>query len=273
MTVKRLTVADNQGVERLKGVSFELRAGEVLGVAGVSGNGQTELLEALSGITPLTSGSVQVLGMEMDAKHPLSPDILRELGLAHVPEDRHRMGLITEFSASESALLGYHTDASINSGLWLSKAKVDANCEQLMQAFDVRPADPHLKSANFSGGNQQKLILAREMERNPEVLLIGQPTRGVDIGAIEFIHQRIIAMRDAGKAVLLVSVELDEIMSVSDRIIVLCDGAISGRIIAADADERTLGMMMANALDPIDPLQAMNDDKSSSNHSTQEVQS
>jgi len=271
MTVKRLTVADNQGVERLKGVSFELRAGEVLGVAGVSGNGQTELLEALSGITPLTSGSVQVLGMEMDAKHPLSPDILRELGLAHVPEDRHRMGLITEFSASESALLGYHTDASINSGLWLSKAKVDANCEQLMQAFDVRPADPHLKSANFSGGNQQKLILAREMERNPEVLLIGQPTRGVDIGAIEFIHQRIIAMRDAGKAVLLVSVELEEIMSVSDRIIVLCDGAISGRINAEDADERTLGMMMANALDPIDPLQAMNDAKSSSNRTAQEL--
>jgi simple sugar transport system ATP-binding protein len=271
MRVSRLTVVDSQGVERLKDVSFELRAGEVLGVAGVSGNGQTELLEALAGIIPITQGHIEVLGMEMDNKHPLTPDILRGLGLAHVPEDRHRMGLITDFSASESALLGYHTDANINSGVWLSKAKVDANCQQLMQAFDVRPADPQLKSANFSGGNQQKLILGREMERNPEVLLIGQPTRGVDIGAIEFIHQRIIAMRDAGKAVLLVSVELEEIMSVSDRIIVLCDGAISGRINAEDADERTLGMMMANALDPIDPLQAMNDAKSSSNRTVQEL--
>ena len=142
-----------------------------------------------------------------------------------------------------------------------------------MSAFDVRPADPHLKSANFSGGNQQKLILAREMERNPDVLLIGQPTRGVDIGAIEFIHQRIIDMRDAGKAVLLVSVELDEIMSVSDRIIVLCDGQITGRINASDADEKTLGMMMANALDPIDPLQTMDDQRASMKQaSTQENQ-
>jgi len=270
MNIKRLTIADNQGVERLKDVSFELRAGEVLGVAGVSGNGQTELLEALAGIVPLTSGSIEVLGMEMDAKNPIAPDVLRKLGLAHVPEDRHRMGLITDFHASESALLGYHTDKDINSGIWLSKAKVDANCEQLMQAFDVRPADPHLKSANFSGGNQQKLILAREMERSPEVLLIGQPTRGVDIGAIEFIHERIIAMRDAGKAVLLVSVELDEIMSVSDRIIVLCDGEITGRINAADADERTLGMMMANALEPIDPLQTMNDEQQAHNQKSTE---
>jgi simple sugar transport system ATP-binding protein len=273
MKVKRLTVADSQGVERLKDVSFELRAGEVLGVAGVSGNGQTELLEALSGIAPMTSGTIEVLGFEMDPKHPLTPDRLRELGLAHVPEDRQRMGLITDFSASESALLGYHTDPKINSGIWLSNSKVEANCQALMKAFDVRPADPHLKSGNFSGGNQQKLILAREMERNPDVLLIGQPTRGVDIGAIEFIHQRIIDMRDAGKAVLLVSVELDEIMSVSDRIIVLCDGEISGRINAADADERTLGLMMANALDPLDPLQTMDDYNASSGQvSSQEAQ-
>jgi len=259
MKVKRLTVKDSQGIERIKDISFELRAGEVLGVAGVSGNGQTQLLEALSGIVKMESGSVEILGFNMDAKNPLAPDKLRQLGLAHVPEDRHRMGLITDFSASESALLGYHTDPKINSGIWLSHKKVEANCNSLMSAFDVRPADPRLKSANFSGGNQQKLILAREMERNPDVLLIGQPTRGVDIGAIEFIHQRIIDMRDAGKAVLLVSVELDEIMSVSDRIIVLCDGEITGRIDASDADEQTLGMMMANALDPIDPLQTMDD--------------
>jgi ABC-type uncharacterized transport system ATPase subunit len=273
MKVKRLTVTDRQGVERLKEVTFELRAGEVLGVAGVSGNGQTELLEALSGIVPITSGSIEVLGFEMDAKHPLTPDRLRKLGLAHVPEDRHRMGLITDFSASESALLGYHADPQINSGIWLSHSKVKANCQALMKAFDVRPADPQLKSANFSGGNQQKLILAREMERNPDVLLIGQPTRGVDIGAIEFIHQRIIDMRDAGKAVLLVSVELDEIMSVSDRIIVLCDGEVTGRIDAANADEQTLGMMMANAIDVLDPLHNMDDQQAVSKlASSQETQ-
>ena len=273
MKVKRLSVADDQGVMRLSDVSFELRAGEVLGVAGVSGNGQTQLLEALSGIVKMTSGSIEVLGFTMDAKNPITPDKMRKIGLAHVPEDRHRMGLITDFSASESALLGYHTDAKINSGIWLNKNNVEDNCKALMSAFDVRPADPHLKSANFSGGNQQKLILAREMERNPDVLLIGQPTRGVDIGAIEFIHQRIIDMRDAGKAVLLVSVELDEIMSVSDRIIVLCDGQITGRINASDADEKTLGMMMANALDPIDPLQTMDDHRASMKQaSTQENQ-
>jgi len=273
MKVKRLSVADDQGVMRLSDVSFELRAGEVLGVAGVSGNGQTQLLEALSGIVKMTSGSIEVLGFTMDAKNPITPDKMRKIGLAHVPEDRHRMGLITDFSASESALLGYHTDPKINSGIWLNKNNVEDNCKALMSAFDVRPADPHLKSANFSGGNQQKLILAREMERNPDVLLIGQPTRGVDIGAIEFIHQRIIDMRDAGKAVLLVSVELDEIMSVSDRIIVLCDGQITGRINASDADEKTLGMMMANALDPIDPLQTMDDQRASMKQaSTQENQ-
>jgi simple sugar transport system ATP-binding protein len=157
------------------------------------------------------------------------------------------MGLINDFSASETAILGYHNSSEINQGLLLKKDKVKHNCESLMSAFDVRPADPNLQSRNFSGGNQQKLILAREFERNPNILLIGQPTRGVDIGAIEFIHKRIIAMRDAGKAVLLVSVELDEIMSLSDRIIVLCDGQITGNIDAKDADERTLGMMMANA--------------------------
>ena len=257
MQVKRLSVADSQGVERIKDISFDLKAGEVLGVAGVSGNGQTQLLEALAGIISIKGGSVEVLGHTMDAKNPISPSKLRTLGLAHVPEDRHRMGMITGFSASESALLGYHTDKNLNLGPWLSKTKVEDNCKKLMQAFDVRPADPHLKSANFSGGNQQKLILAREIERDPDVLLIGQPTRGVDIGAIEFIHQRIIDMRDAGKAVLLVSVELDEIMSVSDRIIVLCDGQITGRINASDADEKTLGMMMANAYEPVDPLQTI----------------
>ena len=158
------------------------------------------------------------------------------------------MGMISEFTASETALLGYHKDKTINQGVWLKRALVKANCESMMEAFDVRPNNPNLMSSNFSGGNQQKLILAREFERDPDLLIIGQPTRGVDIGAIEFIRKRIIDMRDAGKAIILISVELEEIMSLSDRIVVMCDGEITGMVNGKDADEATLGMMMANAL-------------------------
>ena len=164
------------------------------------------------------------------------------------------MGMISEFTASETALLGYHNDKNINQGIWLKRASVKANCESIMEAFDVRPNNPNLMSSNFSGGNQQKLILAREFERDPDVLIIGQPTRGVDIGAIEFIRKRIIDMRDAGKAIILISVELEEIMSLSDRIVVMCDGEITGTVNGTDADEATLGMMMANALESEDEL-------------------
>jgi len=164
---------------------------------------------------------------------------------------------VMEFSAAETAILGYHTDGELNNGPWLKPTLGKERCTELMQAFDVRPDDVELKSANFSGGNQQKLILAREMEHDPEVLLIGQPTRGVDVGAIEFIHQKILAMRDAGKAVLLVSVELEEILSLSDRIMVLCDGEITGQMDAMGVDERTLGMLMANAQQAHDPLQSI----------------
>lgn len=256
LQVKHLTVKDAQGVVRLKNISFEVRAGEIMGVAGVSGNGQTELLSVLAGIMSVHTGTILIKDTELSSEHPIYPDEIRGLGVAHVPEDRLRMGLISNFSASESALLGYHNDSSVNGRFMLNRRKVQANCADMMTAFDVRPQNPELKSANLSGGNQQKLILAREFARNPDILLIGQPTRGVDIGAIEFIHQRIIAMRDAGKAVLLVSVELDEIMSISDRIIVMCDGHITGQIDAIDADKRSLGMMMANATNAaVDPLQ------------------
>jgi len=247
LSITNLSVSDDQGVKRLNNINFKVRKGEVVGIAGVSGNGQSTLLKTLSGITPISEGSIEILNHKMDKHNPIHPDQLRDYGLAHVPEDRQKMGLINDFSASETAILGYHNSTKLNQGLLLKKQKVRENCESLMSSFDVRPSNPDLKSRNFSGGNQQKLILAREFEQDPEILLIGQPTRGVDIGAIEFIHKRIIAMRDAGKAVLLVSVELDEIMSISDRIIVLCDGQITGNIDAKDADERTLGMMMANA--------------------------
>ena len=244
--VKNLSVRDNLGVERVKKISFDIRAGEVVGIAGVSGNGQSELLEALSGICKVSEGSIDINGTLVTKQQPVSPSKMRRIGLAHVPEDRHKMGMVSSFAAYETAALGYHNDKEYNGRFIMGRSKVRDYCRKLMDAFDVRPRDPDLKSANFSGGNQQKLILAREMERDPDILLVGQPTRGVDIGAIEFIHKRIIEMRDAGKAVLLVSVELEEIISVSDRILVMCDGFITGEVAASEADERTLGLMMTN---------------------------
>ena len=171
---------------------------------------------------------------------------MREIGLAHVPEDRLRRGLVRSFTASESSILGYQDRDEYNGAVLMKGAAIRSECADNMRGFDVRPSEPRLRSENFSGGNQQKLVLAREMRRNPKLLLVGQPTRGVDIGAIEFIHKRIVEMRDAGAAVLLVSVELDEIMSLADRIIVMCGGRIVGEMPAASADERSLGLMMAN---------------------------
>jgi ABC-type uncharacterized transport systems, ATPase components len=246
LDVDKLRYVDGSGVERVKSVSFNVRAGEIVGIAGVSGNGQSELLELISGIIKPDSGTFSVGQHHVTAEHPADSALMRTYGLGHVPEDRHKMGLINKFSAQEAFIMGYHNDPMYNRGLLQNKEAILRDCQEKMDKWDVRPASPQLKTANFSGGNQQKLVISREVEKNPDVLLIGQPTRGVDIGAIEFIHQQIVAMRDAGKAVLLVSVELDEIMSLSDRILVMFDGAIVGEVSAAQADEKTLGCMMAN---------------------------
>lgn len=246
LNVDKLRYVDGSGVERVKSVSFNVRAGEVVGIAGVSGNGQSELLELLSGIIKPASGSFTVAEHQVSADSPVDAAMMREYGMGHVPEDRHKMGLINKFSAQEAFVLGYHNHPMYNRGLLQDKKAILQDCQEKMDKWDVRPANPQLKTANFSGGNQQKLVIAREVEKNPDVLLIGQPTRGVDIGAIEFIHKQIVAMRDAGKAVLLVSVELDEILSLSDRILVMFDGQVVGEISAAQADEKTLGLMMAN---------------------------
>ena len=170
---------------------------------------------------------------------------MRRHGLGHVPEDRQRMGLVTAFDASESGILGYHREGQYNRSALMSRGAVVDAVGRTMEDFDVRPPLPTLRTANFSGGNQQKIVVGREMSRSPDVLLVGQPTRGVDIGAIEFIHRKLVEMRDAGKAILLVSVELDEIMSLSDRILVMFGGAIVGEVAQEEADERTLGLMMA----------------------------
>jgi ABC-type uncharacterized transport system ATPase subunit len=183
----------------------------------------------------------------IDAHHPSDPAEMRALGLAHVPEDRLRQGMVAAFQAWETSILGYQAQPPFCSNYLLDGPVVGRHCATLMDRFDVRPRAPALRSSNFSGGNQQKLVLAREMAQEPRVLLVGQPTRGVDIGAIEFIHRQLLALRDAGCAILLVSVELDEIMSLSDRILVMFQGRIVGEVDADEADERTLGLMMANA--------------------------
>ena len=243
LDVNDLVVADDAGTERLKGISLKVRAGEILGVAGVAGNGQSELLECIAGMRAARSGTIAINGQDVTAVDEDSAAMLRRNGLAHVPEDRIRMGLVTNFYEWENAILGYHE--SYGDGLILDVKAAKAEARRHIEKFDIRPANADLKTANFSGGNQQKIVLAREMERDPEVLIVGQPTRGVDIGAIEFIHNQIIKMRDAGKAILLVSVELDEIRSLSDRIVVLFDGQIVGEADPATADEGELGLLMA----------------------------
>jgi simple sugar transport system ATP-binding protein len=245
LAVEGLRVRDRAGVERVRGVSLALHAGEILGIAGVSGNGQTELLEALSGMRAPEAGTMRLLGAALPW-----PDAgtLRRMGVAHVPEDRLRHGLVPGFAAQDCAILGYEGDPAWRRMLGLlSRSRVERHAARLMAAHDVRPAAPRLRSGLFSGGNQQKLILGRELEREPEVLLVGQPTRGVDIGGIESIHNRLRAWRDVGKAVLLVSVELDEILALADRILVMFDGRFHGELPAGVADERRLGLLMAGA--------------------------
>jgi ABC-type uncharacterized transport system ATPase subunit len=249
LEVADLVVEDGLGVERVKRVSFTVRRGEIVGIAGVAGNGQSELLEALAGIRPVKSGQIRLKAAPLgDAAR--SPRRLRRLGLAHVPEDRHRMGLVMPFVARESAILGYHDESTYNGPIRLHRSAVASSFERQVAEYDIRPGNGALPTSAFSGGNQQKIVLARELDRNPELLLIGQPTRGVDIGAIEFIHRRLIALRDAGKALLLVSVELDEILALADRILVMHDGRIVGDMPRADATERTLGLMMAGLAAP-----------------------
>jgi general nucleoside transport system ATP-binding protein len=245
LAVEGLRVRDSAGVERVRGVSLALRAGEILGIAGVAGNGQTELLEALAGMRTPDAGTIRLRGAPITVRNAAEQ---RARGIAHVPEDRLRHGLVTEFAAQESAILGYERDPTWLGALGLiNTGAVQQHAARLMTTSDVRPPVPTLRSSLFSGGNQQKLILAREMEREPDVLLVGQPTRGVDIGGIEAIHRRLRGWREAGKGVLLVSVELDEILALADRILVMFDGRIVGELPGGAADERQLGLLMAGA--------------------------
>jgi ABC-type uncharacterized transport system ATPase subunit len=246
LEVKNLNVTDSGGVHRVKDVSFTIRAGEILGIAGVAGNGQSELLEVLGGYE-FGKGEVLINGQSIDltGRHS-NGQTRRERGIAHVPEDRQREGLIMDFMAWENIAFGYHHDPKYQKNrLFMDNAAIRDDTADKMQRFDVRPPNPMLQAKSFSGGNQQKIVVAREIERNPDLLLVGQPTRGVDIGAIEFIHKQIVALRDQGKAILLVSVELDEIMSLSDRIAVMFDGKIMGERLPEKTNVKELGLLMA----------------------------
>ena len=245
LSVSGLNLVDDRGVQRLTNVSFDVKAGEIFGVAGVSGNGQAQLLEVLSGMEAPTSGTITIGGEPLGR----TPNEVRLQSMGHVPEDRQHMGLVTAFPAWESGILGFQASALYCDRGAMKTGLIKEEMGRLMEKFDVRPPNPLLGTAKFSGGNQQKIVLAREIDKAPDVLLVGQPTRGVDIGAIEFIHRQIIAMRDAGTAILLVSVELEEVLSLSDRVVAMFDGYCSDAHVTADMDERSLGLLMAGEFD------------------------
>lgn len=253
LEIRDLTLVDEDGVERLRGIDLDIRAGEILGIAGVSGNGQTQLLEILGGYPEkgsTVSGRLSLNGRELPlGGRGCDGAERRRQGIGHIPEDRQSEGLIMDFTAWENTAFGYHHAPECNRGPLMDNAAILADAEAKMERFDIRPRNAHLAARNFSGGNQQKIVVAREIERNPDLLLIGQPTRGVDIGAIEFIHRRIVELRDAGKAVLLVSVELDEILSLSDRIAVMFDGRIMGERLPGQTTTGELGLLMAGISD------------------------
>lgn len=242
LKVADLECLDNRGLPALKKVNFEVKAGEIFAVAGVDGNGQTELVEVLTGLRKGTNGVIQFLGKDiMNAK----TKTIIEAGLSHIPEDRHKRGLVLNHSLAENSILGNHDKAPYTKNGVMDYEVINEHCRNLIEEFDVRTPNETVLARSLSGGNQQKLIVARELVRDPELLIASQPTRGVDVGAIEFIHKRLVAERDKGKAVLLVSLELDEVMALADRIAVIYDGKIVGIVPGKGATEKELGIMMA----------------------------
>ncbi|MBY0570882.1 MAG: ABC transporter ATP-binding protein, partial [Burkholderiaceae bacterium] len=247
LDVKGLNLINAQQVSLLKDLNFNIRAGEIVAIAGVSGNGQSELLEVLSGMRLPSSGAVTMQGKPLPFAGRKDADGLpatfRELGIAHVPEDRLRDAVVKNFSVMMNSFLGYQKKLGKAFGLLDYKA-ILKSCNELLSKFDVRPADPHLRIALLSGGNQQKVVMAREMASEPKLMLVGQPTRGVDIGTIESLHARLLAMRDAGVAILLVSVELEEVRALADRILVMSGGCITGELKVEEFDATRIGMLM-----------------------------
>jgi general nucleoside transport system ATP-binding protein len=248
LSADRLVVAGRTGRPVLDDVSLALRAGEIVGVAGVAGGGQSELLETLAGLRALSSGCVVCADVRFDRRHPATPALMRGLGVSYIPEDRQRFAMAGPLSAAATAMLGrqrMHPYADCFGRL--DAATAAAACTRLMAQFDIRPPDPTLTALRLSGGNQQKLVVGRETDGRPRVVLAGQPTRGVDIAAVVAIRRRLARLRDGGTGVLLVSSDLDEILALSDRIVVMSGGRIAGEVAADKASERTLGLMMGAA--------------------------
>ena len=244
LSVSDLTVTVGAGGRGLRGVSFQVRAGEIVGVAGVEGNGQTELVEALAGLVPQARVSGKVLFRERDVTRT-NARARYEMGIAHVPEDRHRRGLLLDFDLSENSILGLHyRKPAVSAGPLLDLRGIRARAQQIIRDFDVRPANPDLPARALSGGNQQKLIIGREFGLNPKLLLVSQPTRGVDIGAIEFIHRKLVELRDEGCAILLVSAELEEVTSLADRLLVIYHGRIVGEVDPKQSTQEEIGLLM-----------------------------
>jgi len=241
LSVKNLTLKNADGSAALTDISFAVRGGETLGIAGVEGNGQTELIEILAGLRQATSGEVR-LGEQ--SIRSLDPHERKQRGIAHIPEDRHRRGLLLSFDLAGNSILGMHRDPPISGALLLNQAIINQRAERLVKEYDVRPPNITLQAGALSGGNQQKLIVAREFDIGPKLLLVSQPTRGVDIGATEFIHHKLIELRDAGCAVLLVSAELEEVLSLSDRVMVIYEGRIVGEVDPKTVSEEEIGCMM-----------------------------
>ena len=242
LSIKDLVVNENRGVPAVKNLSLDVRAGEIVGIAGIDGNGQSELIQAITGLRKVESGSIELKGDSIVGLHPRQ---ITELSVGHVPEDRHRDGLILEMMISENiALQTYYKEPHSKNGI-LNYSNITSYAKKLMEEFDVRAASEFVPVAALSGGNQQKAIIAREIDRDPDLLIVSQPTRGLDVGAIEYIHKRLIEERDNGKAVLVVSFELDEILNVSDRIAVIHDGKIQGIVSPETTNKQELGVLMA----------------------------
>ena len=240
LDVENVSVLDDRGLEAVRGVSFQVRGGEIVGIAGIDGNGQTELIDAITGLRKAASGRVAVESRELTSSNAHAH---LEAGLGHIPEDRQRRGLVLEFSLAENLVLhDYDKDPYAYLGV-LSPRRIFGRAANLLRQYDVRGGTPRSRAATLSGGNQQKVVVAREVSRNPRVLIAAQPTRGLDVGAIEFVHKQLVAERDSGRAILLVSLELDEILSLSDRVLVMYEG----RIVAehgAHPSEEEIGLAM-----------------------------
>ena len=242
LSIENLVVNENRGVPAVKNLSLELRAGEIVGIAGIDGNGQSELIQAITGLRKVKSGSIKIKGKDVVG---LRPRQITEMNVGHVPEDRHRDGLVLDMMISENmALQTYYKEPLSKNGI-LNYPNITSYAKKLMEEFDVRAASEVVPAKALSGGNQQKAIIAREIDRDPDLLIVSQPTRGLDVGAIEYIHKRLIQERDNGKAVLVVSFELDEILNVSDRIAVIHDGKIQGIVTPETTNKQELGILMA----------------------------